>query len=152
MESIQILTALTSCVGIFTSVLYARRAKKAKVKADEAEARAKEIENTRNDIANAELMIELVKKANDEAAKIQQHIVETLKQENEKFKKYVAQMEKYVGRLEKAFRSIHKCPHRSNCPVYAELQNDERNGKQTELFRRSSEGSDPRHFREDQGG
>lgn len=152
MESIQIITALTSCAGIFTSVLYARRAKKAKVKAGEAEARAKEIENTRNDIANAELMIELVKKANDEALKIQRNIVETLKQENEKFKKYVVQMEKYVGRLEKAFRSIHKCPHRDHCPVYTELQNDERNGKQPELFHRNDERSDPRHFREDQAG
>lgn len=124
MDAVQIITALTTLIGLATSVLYARRAKKAEVKAKEAEARAKEIENRKNDIGNAELMIELVQKANAEAAKVQQRMIETLKNENAKFKKY-------VEKLERAFRSIHRCPYRDNCPVYTELQGDERNEQYT---------------------
>ena len=115
---VQVITALTALIGVFTSVLYARRAKKAEVKTKEAEARAKEIENQKNNIGNAELMIELVKKANAEASEVQHNLIETLKKENGKFKKY-------VERLERAFRSIHRCPHRDNCPVYDELQSEE---------------------------
>ncbi len=118
MDVVQIITALTALVGVITSVLYARRAKKAEVKTKEAEARAKEIENRKNDIGNAELMIELVKKANAEASEVQHNLIETLKKENGKFKKS-------VERLERAFRSIHRCPYRDNCPVYAELQGEE---------------------------
>ena len=115
MDVVQVITALTALLGVFTSVLYARRAKKAEVKTREAEARAKEIENRKNDIGNAALMIELVKKANAEASEVQHNLIETLKKENGKFKKS-------VERLERAFRSIHRCPHRDNCPVYDELQ------------------------------
>ena len=115
MDVVQIITALTALLGVVTSVLYARRAKKAEVKTKEAEARAKEIENRKNDIGNAELMIELVKKANAEASEVQHNLIETLKKENGKFKKS-------VERLERAFRSIHRCPYRDNCPVYDELQ------------------------------
>ncbi len=118
MDVVQIITALTALLGVVTSVLYARRAKKAEVKTKEAEARAKEIENRKNDIGNAELMIELVKKANAEASEVQHNLIETLKKENGKFKKSVEQ-------LERAFRSIHRCPYRDNCPVYAELQGEE---------------------------
>ena len=110
MDVVQIITALTALLGVVTSVLYARRAKKAEVKTKEAEARAKEIENRKNDIGNAELMIELVKKANAEASEVWHNLIETLKRENGKFKKS-------IERLERAFRD--------NCPVYAELQDEE---------------------------
>lgn len=126
MDVVQIITALTALLGVVTSVLYARRAKKAEVKTKEAEARAKEIENRKNDIGNAELMIELVKKANAEASEVQHNLIETLKKENGKFKKS-------VERLEKAFRSIHRCPYRDNCPVYAELQGEEGSEQHPEI-------------------
>lgn len=132
MEVVQVITALTTLIGLATSVLYARRAKKAEVKAKEAEARAKEIENRKNDIGNAELMIELVQKANAEVAKVQQRMIETLKNENAKFKKY-------VEKLERALRSIHRCPYRDNCPVYTELQRDER----SEPYTKCPDGNNP---------
>lgn len=138
MDVVQIITALTTLLGLATSVLYARRAKKAEVKAKEAEARAKEIENRKNDIGNAELMIELVQKANAEAAKVQQSMIETLKNENAKFKKY-------VEKLERAFRSIHRCPYRDDCPVYTELQTDERGEQHTSHPDRNSQGSSAGH-------
>ena len=55
MDVVQVISALTALVSVLASVLYARRAKKAEI-------RAKEIENRKNDIGNAELMIELVKR------------------------------------------------------------------------------------------
>jgi Flp pilus assembly protein TadB len=116
MDVVQVISALTALVSVLASVLYARRAKKAEI-------RAKEIENRKNDIGNAELMIELVKKANAEASEVQHNLIETLKKENGKFKKS-------VERLERAFRSIHRCPYRDNCPVYAELQGEEGNEQQ----------------------
>lgn len=138
MDVVQIITALTTLLGLATSVLYARRAKKAEVKAKEAEARAKEIENRKNDIGNAELMIELVQKANAEALKIQQSIIDTLKRENEKFKKS-------VERLERAFNSIRRCAYRDKCPVYAELPDSERDEQHTSHSDRNSQGSDAGH-------
>ena len=116
MDVVQVISALTALVSVLASVLYARRAKKAEI-------RAKEIENRKNDIGNAELMIELVKKANAEASEVQHNLIETLKKENGKFKKS-------VERLERAFRSIHRCPYRDNCPVYEELQGEEGNEQQ----------------------
>nr|WP_306449051.1 hypothetical protein [Odoribacter splanchnicus] len=118
MDVVQIITALTALLSVVTSVFYVRRTKKAEVKIKEAEASANEIENRKNDIGNAELMIELVKKANAEASEVQYSLIEALKKENGKFKKS-------VERLERAFRSIHRCPYRDNCPVYAELQSEE---------------------------
>lgn len=132
MDVVQIITALTALLGVFTSVLYARRAKKAEVKTKEAEARAKEIENQKNDIINAKLMVELVKEANAEASEVQHNLIETLKSENGKFKKY-------VERLERAFRSIHRCPYYDNCPVYDELQRTGENEQHPE----STEGDRP---------
>lgn len=117
MDVIQIITALTTLIGLVASVLYARRAKKAEV-------RAKEIENARDNIGNADLMIELVKKANAEAGKVQQNMIDALKFENEKFKGN-------VDRLERAFRAINRCPYRDDCPVYAELQNCKGSVRQT---------------------
>ncbi len=87
MDVVQIITALTALLGVVTSVFYVRRTKKAEVKIKEAEARANEIENRKNDIGNAELMIELVKKANAEASEVQHSLIEALKKENGKFKK-----------------------------------------------------------------
>lgn len=138
MDAVQIITALTALLGVITSVLYARRAKKAEVKTKEAEARAKEIENRKNDIGNAELMIELVKKANAEASEVQYGLIETLRKENGTFKKS-------VERLERAFRSIHRCPYCDNCPVYAELQGDEGNERHASLPERNNPGSAPGH-------
>lgn len=108
--TIEYITALGTLIGIFTSVLFARRAKKAEV-------RAREIENARGNINNADLMIELVKKANAEAVEIQQHIINELKKENDNIKKI-------VSRLEKALKSINRCTYRTDCPVYPELQRD----------------------------
>lgn len=108
MDILQIVTALTAIVGIVTSAFYARRAKKAEV-------RAKEIENERDRITNADQMIELVKKANAEALAIVQSINENLKKENEKFQKIVL-------RLERAIAAIGRCAYRDTCPAYAELQ------------------------------
>ena len=108
MDIMQVITALTTLMGISVSVLYARKGKRAEV-------RAKEIENERGSIGNADEMIELVKKANAEAAKVQQRIIEQLKTENAKFKEN-------VERFEKALLSISRCPYRDSCPVYAELQ------------------------------
>lgn len=118
MDVMQIVSIITALVGLVTSLLFIRRAKKAEVRAKEAEVKAREIENERGNIATAEAMIDLVKKANAEAADIQRKLNENLKKENEKFRKYVL-------RLEAAFNSIHRCTHRNDCPVYAELQDDE---------------------------
>ena len=126
MDAVQVITALTAFLGVLTSVLYARRAKKAEVKTKEAEARAKEIENRKNDIGNAELMIDLVKKANAEASEVQHNLIENLKKENGKFKKY-------VEILERAFRRIRRCPHGDNCPVYDELQGNEGSEQHPEI-------------------
>ena len=95
-------------VSVLGTVLYIRRSKKAEVK-------AKEIENEKSDIDNADAMIELVKKANAEAGKVQQDLINDLKKENEKFKNTVC-------RLERAFDAIRLCDHRDGCPVYPELQ------------------------------
>ena len=138
MDAVQIITALTAFLGVITSVLYARRAKKAEVKTKEAEARAQEIENRKNDIGNAELMIELVKKANAEASEVQYGLIETLRKENGTFKRS-------VERLERAFRSIHRCPYRDNCPVYAELQGDEGNERHASDPERNNPGNSPGH-------
>lgn len=138
MDVMQVITAVSSAVAIFTTVLYARRAKKAEVRAKEAEVRSREIENARGNIGNAEAMIELVQKANAEAAKVQQSMIETLKTENGKFKKY-------VEKLERAFRGIHRCPYRDNCPVYAELQGDERGEQYTGCPDRNHQGGSKGH-------
>lgn len=115
MDIVQVITALTTLISISLSVLYAKKAKRAEV-------RAKEIENERSSIGNADQMIELVKKANAEAAKVQQGIIEQLKTENAKFKEN-------VERFEKALLSISRCPYRDSCPVYAELQKPRASGK-----------------------
>lgn len=141
MDLVSFITALTTLLGLLTSVRYARRAKKAEVKAQEAEARAKEIENRKNDIGNAELMIELVQKANAEAAQIRQSIIDTLKFENEKFKKY-------VERLEKALNSIRRCAYRDKCPVYAELPGLEGRDEHPNVKDRDHPGSDPGYLRQ----
>lgn len=106
--SVEFVTALGTLVGIFTTALFARRAKRAEVK-------AKELANARDNIGNAELMIDLVKKANAEAATIHQNIIKELKRENEKFKKT-------VNRLEKALQVVNRCPYSADCPVIVELQ------------------------------
>jgi hypothetical protein len=104
----EIVSGIVALTGAALSILYARRAKKAEV-------RAKEIENDAGYIGNADKMIELVKKATGEAAEIQERLIETLKQENEKFSKT-------AERLERAIKSISRCPYRADCPVLDELQ------------------------------
>lgn len=90
-----IVGSVGTMTGVVTSVFYFRRAKKAEVQSKE--------------IATADQMIELVKKANAEALEIN-------RRENEKLRRSIA-------RLERAVRSINNCPYRIECPVTDELQN-----------------------------
>lgn len=89
-------------MGLVTSVFYFKRAKKAEVQSKE--------------IATADQMIDLVKKANAE-------VVEINRKENEKLRKS-------IGRLEKAVRAISTCPYRNECPVTDRLQGTEESEQQ----------------------
>ena len=104
-----IISALSVLMGVIISTFYARRAKKAEV-------RAREIENAAGYITNADMMIELVKKANAEVAQTNEKLINTLREENEKTRKS-------IEKLERAIKRIDLCPHRNLCPVYDELQN-----------------------------
>ncbi|MCD7963028.1 MAG: hypothetical protein LUF90_05650 [Rikenellaceae bacterium] len=88
---------LGAFTGIFTSVFYFRRAKKAEVHSKE--------------IATEDQMIELVKKANREALEIN-------RKENEKLRRS-------ISRLEQAVRAINSCNYRNECPVIHELRRQE---------------------------
>lgn len=121
----QIVLLITTIAGLFTSLFYSRKAKRAEVRAQE--------------IDNADKMVELVKKANEEAAAIQKRMIvalqaeyerivgvcdeqkklnKELKHENEKFRKT-------AEKLERALKSIVRCPYSDKCPVLDELQDRE---------------------------
>jgi succinate dehydrogenase/fumarate reductase flavoprotein subunit len=104
----QVVASVVALAGLVTSGFYAKKARR-------AELRAKEIENQEGYINNADLMVELVKKANAEAAEIQTKLIKELKTENEKFKKT-------ASKLEQALKKITVCMYRDQCPVYDELQ------------------------------
>jgi len=106
-----IISAISVLAGLIVSTFYARRAKKAEVY-------AKEIENAAGYIADADKMIELVKKANAEVAQSNEKLIDTLREENEKTRKS-------IEKLERAIKRIDLCPHRNQCPVYDELQGPE---------------------------
>lgn len=122
----EIVSAISILSGVAVSMLYARKAKKAEV-------RAREIENASGYIENADKMIKLVMEANNKAAEVQDKLLNELKKENEKFKNTTEV-------LQRAIKSITLCLYRDQCPVYDELQNSPvssyRNGK-------SGNGNDP---------
>lgn len=85
----------TALVGLISSGYLLRKNKKLEVHSKE--------------IATADQMIDLVKKANAEALTLN-------KKENDKLRKS-------ISNLERALRSITTCAHRADCPVTFELQN-----------------------------
>lgn len=118
----EIVLLATTIAGLFTSLFYSRKAKRAEVHKQEIE--------------NADAMVNLIKKANEEAAALQKKMMgelraeyeriinvcaeqknlnKELKHENEKFRKT-------AEKLERALNGIPRCPYRDNCPVLDELQ------------------------------
>jgi hypothetical protein len=93
---IEWLATIVNTLILGGSLLYIRRERKAGV-------RVKEEEAEKAEISNADAMVDLVKKANE-------MVVNTLKEENEKFRKS-------ISKLERAIRNINRCPHRDSCPV-----------------------------------
>lgn len=95
------ITTLINAAILCSSLIYLRRGRKAEV-------RVKEEEAEKAEISNADAMVDLVKKANE-------MVVNTLKEENEKFRRSIA-------KLEKAIRNINRCPHRDSCPALDGMQ------------------------------
>lgn len=115
----------TALVALLGSVFYFRRARKAEVVAKELGVKSQEI-------STADEMIELVKKAHEEAvllardtaennrktAEENRAIAEERKTDNEKLRKT-------ISKLERAIRGISVCAYRDQCPVTDRMQSDE---------------------------
>lgn len=113
---------ITTIAGAITTILQARKARKAEERAQNAEYRAKEaeiqareFENMKQYIENANAMVELVMTANEKRDELQKKLIDDLNVENEKFKET-------TELLQRAIKSITLCPYRDECPVYGELQ------------------------------
>lgn len=125
--SLDWIATIVNMLILASSLLYVRRGRRAEV-------RVKEEEAEKAEISNADAMVDLVKKTNE-------IVVNTLKQENEKFRKSIA-------KLEKAINNINRCAYRDNCPVLDGMQNEcaiTRKNLYNQDGQHISEGNDQRH-------
>ena len=121
------ISTIVNVLILGSSLLYIRRERRAGV-------RVKEEEAEKAEISNADAMVDLVKKANE-------MVINTLKQENEKFRKSIA-------KLERAINNISRCPYRDSCPVLDGMQGHEDpagKGVRNEDGQRAGEGDPSRH-------
>ena len=96
-----LISAFAILATTITGLLYARRSRRAEARRLEAEAQSREI-------SVADQMIDLVRKASEEAYELNRRDSEKLR--------------KAIIRLERAIREISTCDHRDSCPVTQRLQ------------------------------
>ena len=118
----QIVLLVTTVAGLFTTLFYSKKAKRAEV-------RKQEIENDNS-------IVELMKKASVEITELQRRTIEELRAEYERIISVCAEQKKLnkelkhenekfrktADKLERALAGIPRCPYRDNCPVLDELQ------------------------------
>lgn len=114
---------LGTAAGLFTTLYRFRRRRKAEVGSQE--------------VATADQMINLVKKAFEEALTLTRaenkelrSEIEALRVENEETRKENEKLHRAIARLERAIRSIALCAHRDHCPVPVRLSDAEDGDKQ----------------------
>lgn len=116
-----IVTSVTTLAGLITANLYIRKARRAEVRAKEAENKALDLQNESRQILNAEQMIELVKKANQEALDSQREIFRQKQEHDHTIQQtYITEnreLKRIVKRLERAIKSVKSCDYASKCPV-----------------------------------